>query len=86
MANDRWSYQVAEVKPTFLGSTRHAAQERLQQLGLQGWELVCRHPDAPLRARAAVPEEADVMAWMRSRMTRRVDALNLRPCEPYPTS
>jgi len=40
MASDRWSYQVVEVKPTFLGSTREAAQERLSQLGLQGWELV----------------------------------------------
>ena len=40
MASDRWSYQVVEVKPSFLGSTRDAAQERLQQLGLQGWELV----------------------------------------------
>ena len=40
MANDRWSYQVVVVKPSFLGSTRDAAQERLQQLGLQGWELV----------------------------------------------
>jgi len=40
MANDRWSYQVVEVKPSFLGSTRDAAQERLQQLGMQGWELV----------------------------------------------
>jgi len=40
MANDRWSYQVVEVKPSFLGSTRDAAQEKLQQLGLQGWELV----------------------------------------------
>lgn len=40
MANDRWSYQVVDVKPGFLGSTRDAAQERLQQLGLQGWELV----------------------------------------------
>ena len=40
MVNDRWSYQVVEVKPSFLGSTREAAQERLQQLGLQGWELV----------------------------------------------
>jgi hypothetical protein len=40
MANDRWGYQVVEVKPSFLGSTREAAQERLQQLGLQGWELV----------------------------------------------
>ena len=40
MANDRWSYQVVEVKPSFLGSTREAAQERLQQLGQQGWDLV----------------------------------------------
>jgi hypothetical protein len=40
MASDRWSYQVVEVKPGFLGSTRDAAQERLNQLGLQGWELV----------------------------------------------
>jgi hypothetical protein len=40
MGSDRWSYQVVEVKPSFLGSTRDAAQERLQQLGLQGWELV----------------------------------------------
>ncbi len=40
MADERWGYQVVEVKPGFLGSTRDAAQERLQQLGLQGWELV----------------------------------------------
>ena len=40
MASDRWSYQVVEVKPSFLGSTREAAQEKLNQLGLQGWELV----------------------------------------------
>jgi hypothetical protein len=40
MASDRWTYQVVEVKPGFLGSTRDAAQERLNQLGLQGWELV----------------------------------------------
>ncbi|HEX2595526.1 MAG TPA: DUF4177 domain-containing protein [Luteimonas sp.] len=40
MASDRWSYQVVEVKPSFLGSIRDAVQERLQQLGLQGWELV----------------------------------------------
>jgi len=31
---------VVDVKPSFLGSTRDAAQERLTQLGLQGWELV----------------------------------------------
>lgn len=40
MANDRWSYQVVEVKPGFLGSNRDTIQERLNQLGLQGWELV----------------------------------------------
>jgi hypothetical protein len=40
MASERWSYQVVEIKPSFLGSTREAAQERLAQLGLQGWELV----------------------------------------------
>jgi hypothetical protein len=40
MANERWSYQVVQVKPNFLGSTGTAAQERLNQLGLQGWELV----------------------------------------------
>ena len=40
MANDRWTYQVVQVKPSFLGSTQDAAQERLNQLGLLGWELV----------------------------------------------
>ena len=40
MASERWSYQVVEVKASFLGSTREAAQERLNQLGLLGWELV----------------------------------------------
>lgn len=40
MASDRWSYQVVEVKPTFMGKTRDVVQERLTQLGLQGWELV----------------------------------------------
>jgi hypothetical protein len=40
MASERWTYQVVEIRPSFLGSTRDAAQERLVQLGLQGWELV----------------------------------------------
>lgn len=40
MASDRWSYQVVEVKATFMGKTREAVQEKLTQLGLQGWELV----------------------------------------------
>ncbi len=40
MAGERWSYQVLEIKPTFFGRTRDMVQERLTQLGLQGWELV----------------------------------------------
>ena len=41
MASDRWSYQVVEVKPGFLGNaSRESAQERLNLLGQQGWELV----------------------------------------------
>jgi hypothetical protein len=40
MANDRWSYQVVEMKATFMGKTRESVQEKLTQLGLQGWELV----------------------------------------------
>jgi hypothetical protein len=39
MVNDRWSYQVVEVK-SFFGASRDAVQEKLTQLGLQGWELV----------------------------------------------
>lgn len=41
MASNRWTYQVVQVKPRFFGSTRDAAQEKLNQLGMQGWELVC---------------------------------------------
>lgn len=40
MPNDRWTYSVVDVKPGFLGGTRDAAQQKLDQLGLQGWELV----------------------------------------------
>lgn len=40
MADGRWSYQVVQINPTFFGRTRDAVQERLTQLGLQGWELV----------------------------------------------
>jgi hypothetical protein len=49
MANDRWSYQVVEVKPRFLGSVREPVQERLNQLGLQGWELVAAIQPQPFR-------------------------------------
>ena len=41
MASERWSYQVIEVKPGSLGNAAsQAAQDRLNQLGQQGWELV----------------------------------------------
>jgi len=49
MANDRWSYQVVEVKPRFLGSVLEPVQERLNQLGLQGWELVAAIQPQPFR-------------------------------------
>ncbi len=40
MASNRWAYQVVELKPKLFGSIEKQAQERLNQLGLQGWELV----------------------------------------------
>ena len=49
MASDRWSYQVVEVKPGFFGNSRDAVQERLNQLGLQGWELVAAIQTQPFR-------------------------------------
>ena len=52
MANDRWNYQVVEVKPVFMGLKRDVVQERLVQLGLQGWELVSvvqSHPFKPVQ-------------------------------------
>jgi hypothetical protein len=51
MANDRWSYQVVEVKG-FFGFSLAQVQERLTQLGLQGWELVSvvqAHPFRPVQ-------------------------------------
>ena len=50
MANDRWNYQVVEVKPGFMGFSRDAVQEKLVQLGLQGWELVSVVQPHPFRA------------------------------------
>ena len=50
MAGERWSYQVVEVK-SFFGFSRDLVQERLTQLGLQGWELVSvvqAHPFRPV--------------------------------------
>ena len=51
MVNERWSYQVVEVK-SFFGASRDAVQEKLTQLGLQGWELVSvlqTHPLKPVQ-------------------------------------
>lgn len=37
----RWNYQVIEIKPQLFGTTMTArAQEELNRLGQQGWELV----------------------------------------------
>ncbi|VXB54465.1 conserved hypothetical protein [Luteimonas sp. 9C] len=39
--SERWQYKVEEIKVSLLGGLKPAAiEERLQTLGLQGWELV----------------------------------------------
>jgi len=48
--SERWSYQVVEVKPRLMGVRASDVQERLVQLGLQGWELVSVLQVHPLRA------------------------------------
>jgi hypothetical protein len=51
MASERWSYQVVELK-AFFGVKRAVVQEKLTQLGLQGWELVAvvqGHPIQPVQ-------------------------------------
>ena len=40
MAGNRWSYQVVEIKPRLFGKQSELVQEKLNQLGLQGWERV----------------------------------------------
>lgn len=42
MSNDRWSYQVLEMMPSFFRGRVPAErlQEELNRLGAQGWELV----------------------------------------------
>jgi hypothetical protein len=40
MANERWTYQVIDIKPKFLGLRSADIQAELNRLGLQGWELV----------------------------------------------
>jgi Domain of unknown function (DUF4177) len=36
----RWAYQVIEVKPAFLMVKTEHIQEKLNQMGQSGWELV----------------------------------------------
>jgi hypothetical protein len=43
MINERWAYQVIEVKPGFLTIKPEALQEKLNQMGQAGWELVNVH-------------------------------------------
>ena len=50
LGSDRWTYQVVEVKPGFLGFAREPVQEKLVQLGLQGWELVSVVQTHPFKA------------------------------------
>ncbi len=41
MAHDRWAYQVVELGNTFMGPPKaEVIQEKLNQMGLAGWELV----------------------------------------------
>lgn len=38
--NKRWQHKVVEVKASFLGIKPPQVEEKLIQLGAQGWELV----------------------------------------------
>ena len=52
MASNRWSYQVVEVKPKLFAKQAQLVQDKLNQLGLQGWELVAvnqSHPFNPVQ-------------------------------------
>ena len=40
MANERWSYQVVEVKPRMFTTSVELIQAELNRLGPLGWELV----------------------------------------------
>lgn len=53
MANERFSYQVIEIKPAFWGGNKTLqVQDELNRLGQQGWQLVSAvqsNPMHPLR-------------------------------------
>ncbi len=40
MNDKRWAYQVIEIKPAFLMVKAADIQEKLNQMGQNGWELV----------------------------------------------
>lgn len=45
MANDRWSYQVVELGNSFWGPPKpEQIQEKLNQMGQNGWELLSMIP------------------------------------------
>ncbi|MDH5829091.1 DUF4177 domain-containing protein [Luteimonas sp. M1R5S18] len=41
----RWQYKIVELKPAFLGLRASVIEEKLVQLGAQGWELVSVTPN-----------------------------------------
>jgi hypothetical protein len=40
MVNERYAYQVLDMKASFWGLKSEKVQEELNRLGAQGWELV----------------------------------------------
>lgn len=41
MATERWTYQVVELKASFMGMHKaQDIQDKLNQMGQNGWELV----------------------------------------------
>lgn len=51
----RWTYQVIEIKPNWLGSLKpQVVQDELNRLGTQGWELVSVTVGTPMGPAIAV--------------------------------
>lgn len=48
MAGERFTYQVVEIKPRFLGLKTQQIQDELNRLGSAGWELVSAVQSNPL--------------------------------------
>jgi hypothetical protein len=49
MANERWAYQVIDLKPGFFGLKSADIQAELNRLGTQGWELASVMQGMPAR-------------------------------------